>query len=165
MSCNVLVRCVICIVAIGVLRGAGCSAWWVDVEGTVIVDQRFSSADGFELRFFFNEDGIPTEKDGSGMWGSGCDRRFSYPLRPACDSDTILLLFRDGTWEYEFKWCSCNVGVYYEAWLGAFIDLNGNERLDVGEPYGTWPENPLSCNKETEHRDAIQITIDSEYSL
>jgi hypothetical protein len=50
----------------------------------------------------------------------------------------------------------------YPTWFYAFVDLNGNRRLDSGEPFGTDPKNPsttgggVSCSSDR-YQGAITI--------
>ena len=146
----------LCIVALTFLPGAGCTHHNADISGTVIVSAELAHADGGKLRFWFDVAGA---QEAIPMWGPVFDIRDSYPLQPACGANTAYL-FHDKTWEYDFEFCSWNVGVDYEAWLGAFIDLNDNETLDEGEPYGEWVDNPLTRSKEDDHGEHIEIFIE-----
>ncbi len=63
------------------------------------------------------------------------------------------------TGAFTFDACTHMVGVDYRADVAAYLDLDGNGRLDVGEPYGVYADNPLSRDKEPTAK-PMKISID-----
>lgn len=153
------------VAAVGLLSslnlGAGCTHWHARFNGPVQVDETFAEHEGAMLYLVFwqldpDDPTVVLTREHTGV-------EPIHPLLTACENGQQQR-FDQGKLTYEFVFCSHNVGVFYKARVAAFIDANGNGKLDAGEPFGLYADNPLDREKEDKLRQSgLRITIDRTY--
>jgi hypothetical protein len=148
----------VCVVlCLPVLQGAGCTAHYGPrLYGKVIADDAAHAGKRIVIVFRKHE---ANTKTCTTDWAP-CMSEGWRPLN-RCDAEKGVGETPSVTVgrASDFDACTGYIGVNYRADVAAFVDLDDNGRLDAGEPYGLYRDNPLWRDKEATAL-PLEITID-----
>lgn len=142
-----IVAFVLVVLSLPVLQGAGCRAHYQpNLSGKVVTDEGDANV-GKHVFIIFRKHQDNTKRcttDWAPCMNDG------WEAVPECNATERgpTATIASGTHAYDFKACTGYIGVDYHGDVGAFVDTNDNGRLDTGEPYGLYRDNPLWREKE-----------------
>jgi hypothetical protein len=127
------------------IQGAGCTAHYsAQVHGRVV-------ADGGPVIVIYRTH-VPGAPSCEPNW-EACLRQEGWQPLIDCKAERFTPMKFEGA---TFDGCTRMIGVNYVADIAAFVDKNGDGRLGPGEPYGVYPGNPMTREKE---RGAMPLKI------
>jgi len=128
-------------------------------HGQIAIAPAVAPAGSAPLRLLFNDDDRYPMEPQQGMWGSTLGG--VYVIEPSASSDgTGELIATPPTTTYDY-WHVESAGYDgNEFWLGAFVDLDGDNAPSPGEPYGIADGLPIARGGRHEQpSDALEIDI------
>jgi hypothetical protein len=160
-----LMALLVVVASLPVLQGAGCSTHHsARLYGTLHAAEAARATEpGKPILVIYRRRNADTP-DCTKDWGA-CLRQPGWEALHACDATEgdvgkkPVAVFDGGATDPRFDACTGMIGVDYRADLAAFVDGNGNGKIDAGEPYGVYAHNPFTREGESAAL-PLEIAID-----